>query len=234
MKDPVQCSSSHIFCRRCIVGHLTSCSETCPTCREPLTKEKLLPNGIICSLIEDAEVRCFTYIHAHQEIIDSTVESCEWLGKLKDAEQHYHQCRFAQTSCPHDGCDEIFMQKDLPRHIKDCVHVLAMNSTWGPRKQSSPPIDPPLPPLLPCSDDCLDLKGSVLSFSPNEISHLHHGTHIACLLVALQKAEAKISAQAIVIEDLKTKVDAAQVYSSYIHRLSYVNVRINTYNQFSP
>jgi hypothetical protein len=174
MKDPAQCSQGHVFCRHCVAEHLIR-TESCPTCREPLTKEKLLSNKIICSLIEDSEVHCFSYIDAHQQSEDnpvkptSTVSICEWRGKLKDAEDHYQQCQFAQTNCPHNSCDEILLRKDLPRHIENCVHALAISSTWSPLdiEQNTATIDVPLPALLrcpidalPCSNSCLDLKGS--------------------------------------------------------------------------
>jgi hypothetical protein len=176
MKDPAQCSQGHIFCRHYVAEHPIR-TESCPTCREPLTKENLLSNKIICSLIEDSEVHCFSYIHAHQQsegnpIKPTSTESiCEWCGKLKDAEEHYQQCQFVQTKCPHNGCDKILLRKDLPRHIEDCVHVLAFfSSTWRPLtlKQNTATIDVPLPVLLRCPIDALpssnsyvDLKGSL-------------------------------------------------------------------------
>jgi hypothetical protein len=61
MKDPVLCNAQgHTFCRHCVTRHLDQ-SETCPTCREPMQIEKMLPNRLVCSLIEDAEVHCFSY-----------------------------------------------------------------------------------------------------------------------------------------------------------------------------
>jgi len=61
MKDPVQCpAQGHTFCRYCVSNHLDRV-ETCPTCREPLKKIVLIPNRAIRSVIEDAEVHCFTY-----------------------------------------------------------------------------------------------------------------------------------------------------------------------------
>jgi hypothetical protein len=61
MKDPVLCpTQGHTFCRLCILQHLDR-SKTCPTCREPLMKDQLLPNRVLLSMIEDAEVHCFSY-----------------------------------------------------------------------------------------------------------------------------------------------------------------------------
>lgn len=137
MEDPVQCPEGHTFCRHCISRYLDGDATlpihhntfTCPTCRGLLTKKTLVPNRLICSLIEDLEVRCFSYQPEEENSIELThenegnvVESCEWSGKLRDVETHYSECQFANTTCPHDDCDEILVKKDLPEHLMNCLH----------------------------------------------------------------------------------------------------------------
>jgi hypothetical protein len=63
MKDPVQCpTQAHTFCRHCISKALER-TETCPVCREPLQKDKLTPNRLICSLIEGA----LLFFHSYRQ-----------------------------------------------------------------------------------------------------------------------------------------------------------------------
>jgi hypothetical protein len=98
-EGPVQGSThGHTFCRHYIVKHFER-SETCPTCRKPLENDNLLPNRSLCSLIEDAEVRCFCCESTDEgkkngkksklrRIIDN---GCEWIEKVKDAVSSHRQ-----------------------------------------------------------------------------------------------------------------------------------------------
>jgi hypothetical protein len=104
-------------------------NETCPTCREPLQKEKLIPSRLIRSLIEDAEVWCFSHepsknnpVKGKRKIKGKSDEFCDWSGKLSEAEGHYNECQFAKVNCPHIGCDDIFLRRSLPEHIENCLH----------------------------------------------------------------------------------------------------------------
>jgi hypothetical protein len=164
MKDPVLCSCSHTFCRQCITKHLDR-FETCPTCREPLSKENLLPNRSLCSLIEDEESHFLYYEFSDEDEgkgkkrkVKDTVESCEWIGKLKDLEAYYNQCQFVQTNCPHDGCDDIFVRKDLHGHIDNCIHQLSP-CKWCNLGQNTALLDVHLltccEHFIPCPNGCL-------------------------------------------------------------------------------
>jgi hypothetical protein len=173
MKDPVLCTAQgHTFCRFCVTKALYR-SETCPTCREPLKR-------LVCSLIEDAEVHCFSYefaeedkVKGRQGNIRESYESCEWSGKLKDAESHYKQCQFAQINCPHDGCHDIIVRKDLTSHIVDCIHRL-LPCKWCGLEGSANLLDAHLLICdgrhIPCPKNCLDVHGEVLSFPWSEIT----------------------------------------------------------------
>lgn len=183
MKDPVQCpTQGHTFCRYCVSTHLVR-NETCPTCQEPLKVEKLIPNRVIRSMIEDAEVRCFTYeayaaseddeiktVTKRKELVANT---CDWIGKLNDAERHYNdECQFAKIVCPHTGCDNIFQRSSLPEHIKTCLHRL-IPCGWCNIRKKFDSFDAHLLTChkrpLPCPNDCLDVNGAVLCFDSSEI-----------------------------------------------------------------
>jgi hypothetical protein len=181
MKDPVLCTAQgHTFCRECVTKHLDQ-SETCPTCREPMRKEKLLPNRLVRSMIEDAEVHCFSYdfveenkVKGKKRKLKDTVESCEWTGKLKDAEAHYNQCQFALTNCPHDGCDDVFIRKDHLDHVEDCIHRPVV-CEWCEIVKSADAIDLHLRWCsnrpVPCPNKCLDVNREVLKFLPSDMDH---------------------------------------------------------------
>jgi hypothetical protein len=183
MKDPVQCpTQGHTFCRYCVSIHLDR-NETCPTCQEPLKIEKLIPNRVIRSMIEDAEVRCFTYEASGASEDDEVktvkkrkgvvAESCDWVGKLNDAERHYNdECRFAKIICPHTGCDNIFQRNSLPAHIETCLHRLIL-CQWCNIRKKIDLLDAHLLTChkrpVPCPNSCLDVNGAVLCFDSSEI-----------------------------------------------------------------
>lgn len=203
MKDPVQCTAQgHTFCRFCVMKAL-DWSETCPTCREPLKKDKLLPNRLACSIIEDAQVHCFSYEFTAegkvkdtegsiQSVLDNdeSYESCEWSGKLRDAESHYKQCQFAQTNCPHDGCSDIIIRKDLPSHNADCIHR-PVPCKWCGLEESANLLKAHLlicdSRHIPCPKNCLDVNGEYSTFPWSEITG--HRTICAMELVGCAFAE---------------------------------------------
>jgi hypothetical protein len=162
MKDPVSCPEGHTFCRHCVSKHLDVQAQTCPTCRVPLTKEKLVPSRLIRSLIDDSEVHC-----------PSVELSCDWTGKLRDAELHYIHCPFSITSCPHSGCDEICIQKDLPVHMKNCLYRL-VPCEWCDLDDtidliySHKSVCPKRP--VPCPNGCFDLNGKILRVCHDKVA----------------------------------------------------------------
>jgi hypothetical protein len=163
MKDPVSCPEGHTFCRHCLSKHLDVQAMTCPTCRVLLSKDKLVPSRLIRSLIEDSEVRCL-----------SEEYSCDWTGKLKDAELHYVHCPFSIKSCPHSSCDEICIQRDLSVHIKSCLYRLVL-CDWCDKSGT---IDEMYSHSLvcskgpvPCPNGCFDLNGKILNVCRDDIAH---------------------------------------------------------------
>jgi hypothetical protein len=93
---------------------------------------------------------------------------------LKDAEAHYNQCQFAQTNCPHDGCDDVFVRKFLPDHVVDCIHCPVV-CEWCEIVKSADAIDLHLRWCsnrpVPCPNNCLDVNGEVLKFLPSDMDH---------------------------------------------------------------
>jgi TNF receptor-associated factor 4 len=157
MKDPVSCREGHTFCRYCVSKHLDV---------QPLTTDKLVPNRLIRSLIEDSEVHCI-----------SNEDSCDWTGKLKDAESHYINCPFSPfkiSPCPHNGCDDVCIQRDLPLHMKNCLYRL-VPCDWCDLSDtidviySHTSVCPKRP--VPCPNGCFDSNGKTLSICHDEVAN---------------------------------------------------------------
>lgn len=174
MNDPVSCPEGHTFCRHCVSKHLDAYAfgvQKCPTCRIPLSKEKLVPSRLICNLIDDLAVRCFSLQIAYEDRNQNQnlgFGECAWSGQLKDAQTHYSQCRFANTACPHSGCGEVSVRYKLHEHMKNCDHRL-VSCLWcqGGGKYlghySHSLLCPKRP--VPCPNGCLDSNGKLLCWS---------------------------------------------------------------------
>jgi hypothetical protein len=176
MNDPVSCPEGHTFCRHCVSKHLDAHAfevRTCPTCRIPLSKDKLVPSRLICNLIDDLAVRCFSLQIAHEDRNQNFCfgDMCAWSGSLKDAQTHYGQCPHANATCPHSGCDEISVRYKLPEHMKNCDHRL-VSCLWcqgGGKYYSHSLVCPKRP--VPCPNGCLDGNGNTLLVSHNLVAH---------------------------------------------------------------
>jgi hypothetical protein len=144
-------------------------------------------------LIEDAEVRCYSFESESEEVVIgkkrkvSDLESCKWSGKLKNRDAHYDQCQFAQMQCPHDDCIEILIRKDVLVHTVECVHRLVKCEFCDLRsKVDVIPLHLPVCDKRPgpCPNKCVDENGNLLLFIPNEIAN--HRT--VCALEAVECA----------------------------------------------
>jgi hypothetical protein len=128
MKNPVQCpSEGHTFCRTCVIQYLEiervrDEDQMCPTCRAPLTSDKLFPNRSLCNLIGEAIVYCPSLQQSEggrrKRARDEGQESCEWTGKLNDTESYDSQCLFSETTCPHNDCNYVLIRREIPEHIR--------------------------------------------------------------------------------------------------------------------
>jgi len=49
-------------------------------------------------------------------------DTCNWVGKFKDAEEHFKVCPYAGVRCSHDGCGALVARRDLPDHEQNCEH----------------------------------------------------------------------------------------------------------------
>ena len=106
IKDPVMCSpNEHLFCRACITQHLKN-SQTCPTCREPLTVETLKQaSRTVTNLLYELKIRC--------QFFD---RGCTQFVELENLESHEADCGFAPAVCSNEGCQLEMNKQDLLHH----------------------------------------------------------------------------------------------------------------------
>ena len=105
IKDPVMCHNEHIFCRACITRHLMN-SQTCPTCREPLTVESLQQaSRTVTNLLSELQIRCQFF-----------ERGCTQFVELGNLERHVSDCGFAPAVCSNEGCQLEVNKQDLLHH----------------------------------------------------------------------------------------------------------------------
>ena len=106
IKDPVMCSpNEHLFCRVCITRHLKN-SQTCPTCREPLTVETLKQaSRTVTNLLYELKIRC--------QFFD---RGCAQFVELENLESHEADCGFTPAVCSNEGCQLEVNKQDLLHH----------------------------------------------------------------------------------------------------------------------
>ena len=136
VKDAVLCIEGHLMCRECANTWKRQSNE-CPSCRVVL--DVLVTCRKINETIEKAEVVCFTRLDADGNLInnkngDATPEfwtgkakeakgdACDWVGPLKDAEEHFKVCPFAGVRCPYAGCGALVARRDLRSHQWTCEY----------------------------------------------------------------------------------------------------------------
>ena len=142
LTNPTQCRKGHVYCRECIVTALGR-SEKCPTCDDPLTVATVIDCLFAKQQIADLQVYCFTRLdelEAGKEPETNSnsgssnggikkmarrlkAEACTWIGKLEDAEKHFHECPYAGVLCKFaPECDLADLRKDIHEHEKNCYY----------------------------------------------------------------------------------------------------------------
>ncbi len=105
LKDPVMCRNQHHYCSFCIKMHLKN-SAFCPTCREPLSVDTLIPTQrIVIDYLSELNIRC-----------DFHPRGCLEVVKLKNLERHVASCGFSPAQCSNEGCNALVNQRDKLHH----------------------------------------------------------------------------------------------------------------------
>jgi hypothetical protein len=115
LKEPVQCSNGHMFCKACISKAITV-RKQCPTCRCSLTESKLSKSLIIRDMVLDLPVMCSSKLVTPK----SSEHCCQWTGKLSTLKQHESSCEFQNAMCDNEGCRRQFSNYQMVEHRKAC------------------------------------------------------------------------------------------------------------------
>jgi len=118
IKQAMYGCQKHTFCSSCIERHVefgvrTEGHVTCPGgCREVIDATKLQPNYFADMMINTLKSKCSN-------------KPCTWQGDLLDLVQvHQIKCEYIKVACHNDGCNEMFLKKDVKLHDKDCLYQL--------------------------------------------------------------------------------------------------------------
>jgi hypothetical protein len=116
LKEPQITTCGHHFCESCLKECLGR-TLSCPFCRGELkaSNEYVFPNRALKREILDLAIRC-----------DQCKKGCEWVGELRQREDHNKQCGYVDEECT-NKCGKQVMRKDMKNHLENLC----------PRRQTS-------------------------------------------------------------------------------------------------
>ncbi|PFX14515.1 TNF receptor-associated factor 6-like [Stylophora pistillata] len=110
LREPVQTSCGHRFCKGCIVRSIRDAGPKCPVDNERLSESQLYPDNFAKREMMDQDVFCRM----------KKQHGCTWKGKLGKLQEHLNVCDFIDVKCP-KKCGREMQRKDLKEHLeKEC------------------------------------------------------------------------------------------------------------------
>ena len=118
---PYLTDCGHHLCGECCVSLLDiskkeSTNPRCPTCKQPDKLINARRDEHLRRLVNNLKVRCPDY-----------EKWCEWIGDLKDLQDHHNQCRIP---CPF-GCSEHARSSDMKEHTHHCPNRMISCENCG-------------------------------------------------------------------------------------------------------
>ncbi|KAK3582699.1 hypothetical protein CHS0354_013050 [Potamilus streckersoni] len=114
MRDAMQTSCGHRFCRTCILG--VSVGRSVSKC--PLDNTLFHRDS---GIFEDIAVR--REILSLRVRCDHKDNGCDWVGELRKLQEHSSSCPFLMTTCQ-NGCGVSILLRDVANHLTSCEHRL--------------------------------------------------------------------------------------------------------------
>ncbi|KAH3862883.1 TNF receptor-associated factor 6-like [Dreissena polymorpha] len=112
MRDAVQTTCGHRFCRECIVQ---VASRSHPKCKCPVDntwfniQQEMFPDVAVQREILSLEVKC-----------DQVSAGCPWHGELRDLQNHLLGCGFIEVECEFGCSRQKVLRCELDRHQENC------------------------------------------------------------------------------------------------------------------
>ena len=107
LREPIQTSCGHRFCRDCILWNFRSSNHTCPVDNKRLEKNLLYPDNFAKREILCHDVFC----RMKKE------HGCTWKGPLKTIDDHMKVCAFVDICCP-KNCGKQVLRKNAKQHLE--------------------------------------------------------------------------------------------------------------------
>nr|XP_058940193.1 TNF receptor-associated factor 3-like [Pocillopora verrucosa] len=110
LRDPVQTSCGHRYCKTCVEPLSRSSSSKCLVDDEDIGEQKIFEDKFAQREILSLPVQCANHC-----------DGCDWSGELGQLEKHESQCLYAKIQCVHPGCSAMVRKNDLPQHlVEEC------------------------------------------------------------------------------------------------------------------
>ncbi|XP_068674252.1 TNF receptor-associated factor 6-like [Montipora foliosa] len=130
LREPVQTTCGHRFCRGCILRSIREFDRICPICNEELDELKLFADNFAKKEILHHNVFCH-FKESH---------GCTWKGPLEEMKIHDQNCSHYPLLCENCGKENIsrnkmqeHIEKDCPRAEIKCPFSTVGCSFEGPR-----------------------------------------------------------------------------------------------------
>eukprot|EP01113_Clastostelium_recurvatum_P008702 TRINITY_DN1412_c0_g1_i8.p1 TRINITY_DN1412_c0_g1~~TRINITY_DN1412_c0_g1_i8.p1 ORF type:complete len:1509 (-),score=571.90 TRINITY_DN1412_c0_g1_i8:31-4557(-) len=107
-EDALRTPCHHVFCRDCIIRHVTHRHE-CPIDKRKMDLVALFKDDLIDGIISDYKVKCA-----------QSGRGCSHVGDLGSSSKHAHMCGYVEVPCPHRGCAQSIPKNALEDHKAQC------------------------------------------------------------------------------------------------------------------
>ena len=106
LQEPQLTRCGHQFCFECLRPLIRDATVLCPVCRKDLKETEIFPNNMVKREILSLKIKC-----------DKQEDGCEWIGELRQQDEHNQTCGYETVPCDND-CNEMVMRKDKNHHKK--------------------------------------------------------------------------------------------------------------------
>lgn len=110
LRDPLQTTCGHRFCKNCINKWLKESDQRCPIDNMPITESQLFPDNFAKREILGLSVKC-----------PNSKEGCQVIETLKNIQRHLDECQYVPIPCP-NRCSHILLRRDIQEHLSHICH----------------------------------------------------------------------------------------------------------------